>query len=331
MTAMNEVAAQIMEHLCNHAAHGYTWGNRWGEGGTEKVWVDGKAYTINLGDRDCSSAVISAYKAAGLNIDATYTGNMRQAFLNTGMFEWKPMSFTAQRGDIYLNEELHTAMCVSVIPDLLAEFTINEFGECYGGQVGDQTGTESYIHGYYNRPWDGILHFKGGNTNTITTSPVSQSTALRPNKVSHPSKKNGQPLYNAMVNSMWLDTMQGLVDTGGSGDDYAGEIGIAIQYLAIEDVGSYQVCSQASGWLETVSKRKLTDLEYGAAGDGSAILAVRIHNDGIEYRTHTLGGGWLGWMRGLKDISDPNETDDFAGEMLPIDAIQIRKAGTSGK
>lgn len=73
------------------------------------------------------------------------------------------MSFTAQRGDIYLNEANHTAMCQSPNPDLLSEFCLNEFGGVYGGQTGDQTGKESRIAAYYNYPWDGILHYEGGN------------------------------------------------------------------------------------------------------------------------------------------------------------------------
>ena len=98
MTAINEVAAQLMEHMCRCSSHGYTQGNRWGDGGTETVTIGGKGYRIATGDRDCSSAVISAYKAAlvgtkheGKLDGATYTGNMRKVFVNSGLFEWKPM------------------------------------------------------------------------------------------------------------------------------------------------------------------------------------------------------------------------------------------------
>ena len=182
MAAMNEVAAALMEHLCEHAAHGYTQGNRWGNGKTETVKVDGKNYKIALGDRDCSSAVISAYKAAGLNVNATYTGNMKNAFLATGLFEWKPMSFSAQRGDIYLNESNHTAMCVSPYGskrgDLLAEFSISENGTIYGKE-GDSTGKESWIHAYYDYPWDGILHFKGTSTTTTKNTTAKTATAAK--------------------------------------------------------------------------------------------------------------------------------------------------------
>lgn len=88
---------------------------------------------------------------------------MRSVFINSGLFNWHPMSdgYIAQRGDIYLNEVNHTAMCTSAIPDMLAEFSINEFGGITGGVTGDQTGNESRIAPYYDFPWDGILEYNG--------------------------------------------------------------------------------------------------------------------------------------------------------------------------
>ncbi|MBQ9003463.1 MAG: hypothetical protein IJ087_16575 [Eggerthellaceae bacterium] len=71
------------------------------------------------------------------------------------------MSFNAQPGDIYLDEESHTAMCIQNdgSADLLGEFSISENGTI-DGQPGDQTGRESSIHGCYEA-WDGILHYNG--------------------------------------------------------------------------------------------------------------------------------------------------------------------------
>jgi hypothetical protein len=75
-----------------------------------------------------------------------------QVFVNSGLFEVKPLSFTAQRGDLYLSAGHHVAMCQTQIPDMLSEFSINEKGGAYGGTPGDQTGKEASIHGYYNYP-----------------------------------------------------------------------------------------------------------------------------------------------------------------------------------
>ena len=164
-----EVAALIMRHLCTHNAHGYTQDMSGRHGtGTETIDIYGVPYTIKSGDRDCSSAVISAYEAAGISCGgATYTGNMRKCMTSTGNFVWRSMKFIAQMGDSYLNERNHTAMCLSAEPDVLMEFSINENGKALGGKVGDQKQSgeydEGYGHGeshlalYYEYPWDGIL------------------------------------------------------------------------------------------------------------------------------------------------------------------------------
>ena len=152
-----------------------------------------------------------------------------------------------------------------------------------------------------------------GKGNATTTPP---STAK-------PSEGN-KPKYNVMVNGSWLETMDGLHDTGGSGDDFGGMIGAGMQYLAVGGVGKYRVCTQASGWLPWVEKRDLNDLNNGCAGDGSAIVAVEIPNSAIKYQVHVRGGGWLEWMVGTKDTG--GSADTFAGNMQPIDAIRIIKA-----
>ena len=170
MANLANVAATLHAHLCNHDWHGYTQGSgRWGDGeGICSVTVDGREYQLAQGDRDCSSSVIDCWSRAlegtpyeGALDGATYTGNMRSVFTASGLFEWRPMSYTAQRGDVYLNERDHTAMCQSAVPDVLSEFCINERGGIVGGQVGDQTGDESHVRGYYDYPWDGILHYNG--------------------------------------------------------------------------------------------------------------------------------------------------------------------------
>ena len=164
-----EVAALIMRHLCTHDKHGYTQDMQGRQGtGTEEIDIYGVKYTIKSGDRDCSSAVISAYEAAGISCGgATYTGNMRKRMTGTGNFVWRSMNFTAQMGDTYLNEKSHTAMCLSAEPDVLMEFSINEKGTALGGKTGDQKQSgeydEGYNHGeshlalYYDYPWNGIL------------------------------------------------------------------------------------------------------------------------------------------------------------------------------
>lgn len=85
---------------------------------------------------------------------------MRECLLATGLFRWVPIDKQpyAQRGDIYLSEANHTAMCTSDEPDMLCQFSISENGTIYGAQ-GDQTGNESNFGPYYEYPWDGRLEW----------------------------------------------------------------------------------------------------------------------------------------------------------------------------
>lgn len=181
-----EAFAQVMEHLVSHdggGGHGYSQANRMGDGTTETICLsDGTTATIAGGDRDCSSAVVTALRAVGVNtFGASYTGNMREQLLKTGLFGWRKMGVkSAQRGDIYLNEKCHTAVCVSPYGsargDLLAQFSISEKGTVTGTK-GDQTGRESNIKAYYSYPWDGTLYWLGdGKTLNGSNTEVADNT-----------------------------------------------------------------------------------------------------------------------------------------------------------
>lgn len=182
-----EAFAQVMEHLVSHdggGGHGYSQANRMGDGTTETICLsDGATVTIAGGDRDCSSAVVTALRAVGVNtFGASYTGNMREQLLKTGLFGWRKMGVkSAQRGDIYLNEKCHTAVCVSPYGsargDLLAQFSISEKGTVTGTK-GDQTGRESNIKAYYSYPWDGTLYWLGdGKTLNGSNTEVADNTS----------------------------------------------------------------------------------------------------------------------------------------------------------
>lgn len=181
-----EAFAQVMEHLVSHdggGGHGYSQANRMGDGTTETICLsDGTTVTIAGGDRDCSSAVVTALRAVGVNtFGASYTGNIREQLLKTGLFGWRKMGVkSAQRGDIYLNEKCHTAVCVSPYGsargDLLAQFSISEKGTVTGTK-GDQTGRESNIKAYYSYPWDGTLYWLGdGKTLNGSNTEVADNT-----------------------------------------------------------------------------------------------------------------------------------------------------------
>ena len=158
-----ESAIQWMENHANNNAHGYDQRYRWGE----------------KGDFDCSSAVISAWQAAGVPVmtkGATYTGNMYSVFLSCG---FEDVTGTVnlvtgaglRRGDVLLNTAHHTAMYCGNGKEV--EASINERGTAVDGAPGDQTGREFLIRSYRNYPWNHVLRYKE-NTATKSVTDVAQ-------------------------------------------------------------------------------------------------------------------------------------------------------------
>lgn len=163
--------------------------------------------------------------------------------------------------------------------------------------------------------------FYGSREDWIKYANGSVAPAPSPTPDPEPSKDNGPKFRVCSMHNGWLDTMVGTCDTGGSGDDYGGVIGDAMTYIAIKGVGKYRVCTQANGWLPWVDKYDPGDLEYGCAGDGSAIIALEIPNEKVRYALHNLGGLWNDDMIGNKDTG--GSSDYFAGTMVPADAARI--------
>lgn len=320
------VAAIIHADMCNDERNGYSWNPRTGgdhPAGIKKLYIDGLEYSYPLGSWDCSSSACKAWQEAikhtryrGCLDGATWTGNMRSVFANSGLFDvWDTNSTVAQRGDVYLNDETHTAMCQTSDPDMLSEFSMSETGDVYNNQVGDQTGWESHITGFYDYPWWCTLHYNHA-ADFVSDDPEPTPTPV-------PSEGDG-PRYAACHNFAWFDDMIGMYDTGGSSDDYAGAFGHPMNYLAIEGVGKYRVCTVANGWLPYVNEFDLNDEEYGMAGDGSDIIAVEIPNDNVRFSCHSMTNGWLDPMIGTYDTGGSSDT--YGGDMTPIDAIRIQWA-----
>lgn len=142
-----EKAVSWMLSIANNGACGYDQNNRWGP------------------DYDCSSLVISAYQQAGIPVKtngATYTGNMKSAFVKSGFDVITPEIQLAtgkglKRGDVLLNQVHHTAVYLGA--GKLVHASLNEKGTITGGKSGDQTGGEICTRSYYNRPWDVILRY----------------------------------------------------------------------------------------------------------------------------------------------------------------------------
>lgn len=152
-------AVDYMKKIAADPKHGYSQYNRWGNPST-------------LSDYDCSSLVISAYEAAGVEVKtagSTYTGNMYNVFLKQGFKDITNKVNLAtgsglKAGDVLLNHKCHTAMMISTTQ--LAEASIDEAGDIVGRKTGDQTGWEIHTRGYYNYPWNAVLRYPEVTTKT---------------------------------------------------------------------------------------------------------------------------------------------------------------------
>lgn len=160
-----EKATQWMINLANNPKHGYDQDNRWGP------------------DSDCSSAVISAWQAAGVPVKskgASYTGNMKSVFLSCGFKDVRSSINLSngsglKRGDVLLNTITHTAMYIG--NGQIVHASINENGTTTGGKTGDQTGKEICIRSYYNKNWDCVLRYM--NDDSSVTPPPSGNVYIR--------------------------------------------------------------------------------------------------------------------------------------------------------
>ncbi len=130
--------------IASDDTHGYSQNTRWGNP-----------------NYDCSSLVISAWEAAGVPVHsqygATYTGDMKNAFLASGKFEWIPGPVdpnTLQPGDVLLNEEVHTELYIGNGQNVGAHANRD-------GADGDSSGTEISVTDYWDDNWDGILRYTG--------------------------------------------------------------------------------------------------------------------------------------------------------------------------
>lgn len=156
-----EKAVEWALSIANDSAHGYDQTNRWGP------------------DYDCSSFVISAYKHAGIPLTSTYTGNMRNDFINNGFAI--PVNIDVRTGagliagDVLLNEMHHTALYIGNYQ--IVHATGNEYGKATGGKTGDQ-GREITTSSYYNFPWDFVLRYVRKEETAVGTYTVKSGDSL---------------------------------------------------------------------------------------------------------------------------------------------------------
>ena len=122
-------------------------------------------------DYDCSSLVCHVVQDAGIPVmdnGASYTGNMREAFLKSGFVNVISQVNLAncnnmRRGDILLNDQSHTAIYIG------NRQIVQAGGPNGHPEPGDQTGEEIKVMNYYNFPWSVVLRYpySSGDPNNI--------------------------------------------------------------------------------------------------------------------------------------------------------------------
>ena len=141
-----EAAIQWAIGIANDDTHGYSQESR-----------NGPNY-------DCSSLVCWAFHNAGFNTvpngsSATNTNGMRELFVSRG-FTWHPElgndASKLQRGDICLNENVHTVIYIGGGQQVAANG--NQNGKY--GQTGDQTGGEISVKNFTAQNYNGVLRWE---------------------------------------------------------------------------------------------------------------------------------------------------------------------------
>lgn len=330
-------AAEIHAFMCNDDRFGYSWSPRWGEDGEYTTFTSssGRTYTLKTGSYDCSSSWQTAWRLAleytafaGAINAMSYTGNAEEVCCGSGLFDrWSTADTEAWRGDGYLDPANHIAMCQDGGQgnspydgwDCMSEFCINEFGDVYGGQTGDQTGFEAMISPF--RAFSSItLHYNGaadGSDDYVEPAPVIVDGPV-PDVPFRIKTENG-----------WLAE-------GVTGD------GTKIKAIAINFGGHgwYQVYVRKPDGsivlVEPVTGYDVNDDEHGYAGwkdyDVVAVVAYyetpNVAETGYfsakyhvsDEKCRAEGMEWWPWQY---DNDSWDGQDGYAGDMVPIDRFYI--------
>ncbi|MBR3387490.1 MAG: Ig domain-containing protein, partial [Bacteroidales bacterium] len=304
---------------------------RWGGdyGGDKTLTINGRNYTYALGSYDCSSSTITAWQLAlqgtpyeGALDGATYTGDMRSVFVNSGLFyaEYSP----AKRGDLYLAEGSHVAMCQDGGSDgvfgydCLTEFNRNENHAASWGEPGDQDGYESILRDYYDDGWNTVLHYNG----------KADYDVQQPKPVPKPHQEPGDAKNDAGLKYQGHSQDLGWLPEVRDGQT-AGTVGYgkrleAIKFTAIPEGWELTVRAHIAnvGWKNygVISK----DMAIGTTGKSCAIedliigVARRPKGDTrkLYFQVHQQDRGW----KGVTPEGSASGTD---GMGLRLEAVRI--------
>lgn len=304
---LNDEAAEIHYFMVTDPRFGYNQQpSRWGESGGEIVTFtssSGRKYRIAAGDYDCSSSTITSWRLVvkgtpyeGTLNAASYTGDMRDVFVSSGLFyaELSP----AKRGDLYLNEGVHVAMCQDGGNDgvfgwdCLSEFNRNENHAASWGESGDQDGYESVFRGYYDDNWNTVLHYNGNGDYDVEEKDMPKPKQNAGNAVNNFGLK-----YQAHVSDVgWCDEVHD--------GQCAGTVGFgkrleAIRFTAIP--AGWTIYAKAHiqnvGWRDFGAVKAGNVI--GTTGKGCAIECLMLDakspdNRKLYFQVHQANVGWKG-------------------------------------
>ena len=318
MPDCRNIAAIIHADMCEDDRNGYSWEPRWGgdhPDGYKTLEIEGREYGYWLGSYDCSSSVITAWSQAlrytafeGVLDEAYYTGNMREVFERSGLFYSEDSA--NRRGDVYLSDGSHTAMCQDGGDDgvygydCMSHFSINENGEVYGGYVGDQTGYEAYVTAYHDHPWNTNLHYNGGADGS-DAAPAPAPVVVPTQDAGNPWNDLGMTYRAHVQNAGWLDPVHD--------GQTAGSVGFGARLEAIKmtppDGVTLNVMLHVEGvgdvWYNGVAKGG-NDPVMGTEGEGRRVegicvnvmtLPPKLEGCVLYYRVHMSDIGWSPWIR----------------------------------
>lgn len=306
-----EAAAQVMEHLITHAAHGYSQVNRAGDGTTETITLSsGEKVQIHGGDYDCSEAVRMCYAAPGVlpwSYWASYlwTGNERSVLLAHGFKEVPVLQANRmQRGDV-LWRDGHTELYLG--GGLQGGARIDENRDIKGRQKGDQTGWEIDRSEYKPTRWTAAYRYAGPERNEQEAGDPVNFVGMT---------------YRSHVQSIgWLDPVHD--------GQVSGTTGLSLRLEAIKVTPPVGVVMDITVHLQGIGDKTYTGIErgvydpvIGTTGESRRLegISIKLTENGtgkqLKYRAHIQESGWSAWMT-------EGQFAGTRGKSLRAEAIQI--------
>lgn len=279
-------------------SHGYSQRRRWPWEGS---------------DFDCSSLMYWCANQAGYDVPQWgYTGTMLADFTAAGFSAaaWDGNIWDCEPGDILLahnDSRQHTEMYVG--DGLNVGAHIAETGDV-DGAPGDQTGNEISVAPNWGW-WDYVL----------TPPDDGSSPEPEPEPIADVPMPRYRTAYIEGEEKKWYPWMEGLTDTGGSGDDYAGSEGVPIVDVEFENLGD-------GGWF-SLNVQGIGELGRNVHNStDNPIIGITVYYDTPEpgktgyyaakYQVHWMGDGasWGKWELDDDDGGAGNDAD-------PIDMFRL--------